>query len=858
MDADDRDRRRIERGQAAAAIAGALVLVYLIGALVLGGDGGEGRARRADGEAGERAAGDGESGPAPAEVAERAGSGTLALAGTVIDAGGAPVAGVAVIAEPEPMAARRGEAGSPVGGAAASPPGSSESAVALTDAAGAFTLRGLVAGRHRLRVEGPAVLTAEVRFVEAPQAGARILVSRRAEVRGVVTDGGAAAAGVQVRLLPLGAPASLAALTDAAGRFAFRDLPEGRFRVWAARGERAAPSQAADRVGVGPFEPVALVLGPAAIVAGRVVDGATGAGVAARVSLVPDDPDEPARTATSAADGGFRVEGVPTGHWTADAFAPGYVSAEVVRFAAGAGYAPTIALRRGGIMAGRVVDGAGAPVVGAQVIARGEEGAADVSAESVARRMGGGAGWGPTLVGPGQGGELVTATGLRFVPRGELGVVMGPLPFPPAPGATAAVRVALPRRAEDAAAAADPEPSRLPVDPALEPRFTTDRDGRFRLTGLLPGRYRVIASHPDFADGAAAPRSIDLGAVADDVVVALGGGLVVQGLVTDARGDAVAGASVEARATSGGGDPRYTVTGPDGRYRIGPLGGGVTLEVGAPGRGLAWREIAAARPGPTPTVREEDFVLVRADAVLEGRVTDPGGFAVVGARVTLADPGGRRGRPAVTDAAGRFRMTGVADGRHRVRVEHAGYPAAELDAATGAPVELRMPFGGAIEVEVRDRSGGAPIARAEIRAKGPGGVERRAATSAGRARLRPVAPGRWVVEARARGFAAGSATVEVAASARPDQAATAIVRVELSRGAVVAGVVRDQNGERVAGARVTAGEAATTTDADGRFRLLDAPSGPVTVEAEKDDRRGALELDLAPGQELVSAELRLE
>ena len=378
------------------------------------------------------------------------------------------------------------------------------------------------------------------------------------------------------------------------------------------------------------------------------------------------------------------------------------------------------------------------------------------------------------------------------------------------------------------------------------------------MTGLPPGRYRVIASHADFADGAAPPRSIDLGGAADDVVVALGGGLVVQGLVTDARGQAVAGAAVEARATGGGGEPRYTVTGPDGRYRIGPLGGGVALEVSATGRGLAWREIEGARPGTTPTVREEDFVLVRADSALEGRVTNPGGFAVVGARVSLANPGARVGRPAVTDAAGRFRMTAVADGAHRVRVEHAGYPAVELDAATGAPVELRMPFGGAIEVEVRDRSGGAAIARAEIRARGPGGAERRATASGGRALLRPVAPGRWTVEARARGYAAGNATVNVAASARPDQAATAVARVELARGAVVGGVVRDENGARVAGARVTAGEAATTTDSDGRFRLVNAPSGAITVEAEKDDQRGALDLDLAPGQELVSAELRLE
>ena len=862
MEDDTRERRAIERGFVAVAAAGLVVAVYLVLALALGGGSADGPGGAAGERAGEGAGdetGD-ETGDPPGEVPgdlieERAGHGSLELGGTVTDAGGHAVANVAVIAEPEPLAEAKGQPAA----VASAVPTADERAAARTATDGSFTLRGLVPGRHRLRVEGRGVLAAEVRFVDVPGPVMRVVVSRRAEVSGRVTDGGAAAAGVQVRLLAAGAPAPLAAVTDADGRFAFADLAEGRFRVWAARGDRAAPSRAADRVGPGPFEPVALALGPAAIVAGRVVDGSTGRGVAAHVTLVSDDPDEPPRATTSAADGSFRADGVPPGRWTADAFAPGYVSADAVRFAAGTGYAPSIALRRGGVLAGRVVDGAGAPIAGAQVMARAEEGGSDVSAEAVARRLGtGGAGWDSTLAlasAAASGAGLVTATGLRFVPRGELGVVVGPLPFPPAAGSTAAVRIALP----DRPAAAVTDAPALPVDPALEPRFTTDRDGHFRLTGLAPGRYRALAAHPSFADGAAPARAIELDTAIDDLEIELGGGLILHGTVVDQGGAAVSGAAIEARSKGVAIDPRYTVTGADGRYRLGPIGGDVVLEVSAAGRGLAWREVAVGPPGRAPVLRREDFTLVQADAAIEGRVTDASGFAVAGARVKVIDQGGgRAARAAVTDAAGRFRLAGVVAGSHRVRVEHADYPPAELDAAAGAGNELRLVAGVALEVEVRVRASGAPIAGAQVIARGPDRAVRRAVAPRGRVALAALAPGEWTVEASARGYAAGTAEVDLAPRARPDLPGAAIVRVELARGAILAGVVRDRDGQRIAGAAITAGRAHTTSDADGRFRLTDAPSGAITVEAEKDGERGALDLDLTPGQELVTVELRLE
>jgi protocatechuate 3,4-dioxygenase beta subunit len=863
---------RIERCMAATAAAAGVLLVYLALAIGRGGAGQIPGRPTAPGDP----AGSSDPGAEP-ELRERAGKGPHDLTGTVTDASGKPVSSVLVTAEPEAEAPPRRPRAAP---AAGNPPPAPDPAAsrakpapatsrakpdpapapvqAPTDPAGRFTLRGLAAGRHRLRVAGRGVLAAEVRFVDVPGAPVRVLVSRRTDVRGRVVDGGRPVGGASVRLLLFGAAAPLSATTDASGAFAFDDLPEGRFRLWAAREARASAAQAVDRVGPGPFAPVDLVMGPAAIVNGRVVDSASGRGVAARVTLVADDPDQPPRAATSSADGGFRVDGVPLGRWTADAFAPGYISADAVRFEAGAGYAPSIALRRGGVLAGRVVDGGGAPVAGATVLARSEGGGADVSAETVAGRLGGGSagGWDPGLaLAAGADTGLVTATGLRFVPRGELGVLVGPLPFPPPAGA-ASVRVAAPTGGAPGAAAGAPA---LPVDPALEPRFVTDRDGRFRLTGLAPGRYRVLAAHPEFADGASPPREVELDGAPAEIEVVLYAGLILHGSVVDERGAPVAGAAVEAKSGPSGPDPRYTVTGADGRYRLTPIATDVVLEVGAPGHGSAAREIAVGPLGGAPVLRREDFTLVQADAALEGRVLDANGSAVAGASVRVAGGASRAARPAVTDAAGQFRLAGVVGGSHRLRVEHPDYAPAEVEAATGAAVELRLSFGGAIAVDVRDRSGGAPIAGASVLARGPAGAARRAAAGRdGRVELGRLTPGRWTVEASARGYAAASADVEVAAGDRRDPLSAPAVRVELTRGATLSGVVRDAAGQRVAGASVTAGRAHAASDADGRFRLTDVASGPVTVEAEKDGARGALSLDLSPGQELVTVELRLE
>jgi hypothetical protein len=857
MEGERPQRRIIEWSLAAVAGAGVMLVVFAIVGLATG----DTEAPRGGGP--RAGAVDDPEAPPPREIRE--GTGPHELTGTVTDASGKPVGSAWVTGVLELGPGIKGKApgqGKRGPGTDTGTGSDTEAVIGRSDDAGRFVLKGVAPGRHRLRVEGEGLLTAEVRFVDVPGQAVRILIARKAEVRGRVIESGRPVPGAVVRLLPLGGGVALAVASDEDGGFALGELPEGRYRVWAAAGDRASRAQSVDRLGAGPFAPVQLDLEPAAIVTGQVIDGSTGRGVAAHVTLVADDPDEPPRTATSTAAGAFHIEGVPLGDWTADAFAPGYVSADSVRFQTGAGHAPSVALRRGGVLSGRVVDGSGAPVAGAVVLGRADGGGADVSEEIVARRLGASAGWGAGLASSTAG--LVTATGQRFLPRGELGVLVGPVPFPPPPGAvSSAVRIASPLGGPAADAPA------VTVDPALESRFTTDGEGRYRLTGLAPGRYRVMATHRDFADGASESRVVDLGTALADVDVVMHGGLTLYGIVVEETGEPIAGAMVAARAGRGPGersaggapaaalDPRRTVTGADGSYRLGPLSADADVEVSAPGLGSAMRRIEIdPAAGRAPSIREENFTLVHADAEIRGRVSDAGGMAVAGATVSVVS-GGSAAR-ANTDGSGRFLLADVVGGRHRVRVEHPDYPAAERVIATGADSEIRLDAGGAMEIEVRDRAGAA-ISGAKLVARGPDGDTRRATTSRrGAARLSPLAAGTWALQASARGYADGVVDVDIASSTRPGEIPATAVRIDLGRGAILAGVVRDQNGERVSGAAVAVGNSRTTSDADGQFRLTQVMTGPVVIEAEKGEARGALELDLAPGDELVTLELRVQ
>jgi hypothetical protein len=810
----------------------------------------------------------------PRLAVDRAGPGTIELPGVVVDAAGAPVEAVAITAELE---------------AVPSPSDADDVAViATTGADGRFTLRGLVAGRHRLAIEGDAIFTAEVRFVPVPSDQVRIVVARRVAIAGRVTDAGAAMANATVELAGDAITGRRRAITGADGGFAFDELPEGTYQVWAWQGDLAARTQRVPRLGAGPFTDVELAVEPATIVVGHVVDRDAGTGVAAAVELRPAGADaEATRYARAGVDGVFRIEGVPHGRWIADAWSPGWVTAGTVELEAGRGM-PSIELIAGGVIEGRVVDAAGAPIAGAAVRAAGREDGVRISASArddveQLRRY---SGWSQAVAAPEPAAAAAAladpSADPRFVPRGELGVLLGPIPYPPPPGAAAARQAAIvePGIAGPGAAAGglrgvpgdlvEPEP--LPgADPARASIWITDADGRFRIAGLPRATVTVFATAPGFAEGASDPIAAAPARVIADVAVVLAVGLTIVGRVTDQRGDPVIGASLSAAPRDGrDADPARRIeamSGTDGAYRLGPVTGAITLTATAYAHGDARVELdVPAAPGTPPELRQ-DLVLVVADAVLTGTVDDAAGLPVRGATVSIA-AGPAAGRSAVTTEAG-FRIELLPPGALTVRIDHPDYPIAQLETSTEGIAHLTLPWGGGIDGLVIDHHTGAPVGGVVVAATGPGGDrDETAVAPSGAFELGPLAPGAWTLAIAQPGYLPIERTVDVPIGDRAGAITVRDLRLELERGALLAGTVRDRYGTRLAGAMVTVERAAAAagtssapvtarTDADGQFRIRDAPTGALRLRGTKDRLAGTVELTVAPGDELLGVDLEL-
>jgi protocatechuate 3,4-dioxygenase beta subunit len=443
------------------------------------------------------------------------------------------------------------------------------------------------------------------------------------------------------------------------------------------------------------------------------------------------------------------------------------------------------ALRGAAVVRGTVVDPEGRPIAGARVVA------------STAPEPGA-----PT--GPGAGSQPSARDG------GELGVFSGPLPFPDEIAGPASAPASGP-----AAAARAPEPQEVAST-------TSKPDGAFVLEGLPAARLRLRVSQADHPCGQSLPVSLEGGGERSGLRITLSRGATVTGRVTDSRGAAVPRAVVAPEFADSAGAQADA----DGKYSFGPVCGPVRLVATAPGLRSQARSVE-----PAATEREVslDFRLERDGESVRGRVLDQRDRPVAG--VTVTATGTAEGRPpvsAVSGARGEFMLGGLGPGPYRLETRHDAHPAMRREGVPpGDDVTLRLPPAGAIVGIVREERAGAAVPGYELTVtpREPGPATPPVRRNGQRFEVRPLAAGAYHVTVRARGYVAFVRDVEVPGGDRPGVVAQVEVVAELERGAAASGDVRDDRGDRVAGATITLGSASTRSSPRGEFRLDGLPGG---------------------------------
>ena len=219
-----------------------------------------------------------------------------------------------------------------------------------------------------------------------------------------------------------------------------------------------------------------------------------------------------------------------------------------------------------------------------------------------------------------------------------------------------------------------PEQGVLAADLRRAAAAMTDGDGRFEL-GVVPGRWRVLTSHPEYVSDA---RSIDVPASGATIEIPLVPGGVVEGTVRDRGSDApVPGARVRyAREVIGQGPfaggtaqerGQGTVTaGADGAFRITGLGAGRIILHADADDGRAADEPTEVLLGIAETATEVDVYIAPALSIA-GRVVYDDGAPAAGAAVTVQQRGEASGIEAGAD--GSFRIPGARPGRYRLHAE---------------------------------------------------------------------------------------------------------------------------------------------------------------------------------------------
>lgn len=642
-----------------------------------------------------------------------------------------------------------------------------------------------------------------------------------------------------------------AAKVGADGRFSVEDLAQGAPVQVVVR----SPGYLIEQVrAVRPptQKPVVIRLQPAADLVGRVVDEAGAPVPGARVDLrwqafLPEEPDRPVgepilRETRADGEGRFELRGLPEGTAQVGASAPSFVPREGVEIdlprPASAGELRLV-LERGALLQGRVTTAAGEPVPGVRV---GVSGAAAATNDD-------GLYW---LEGAELGKQEVI-----FLHRSH-GRVARPFEIQPRvnvldlafePGVEVSGRVV-----DDTGKPVPGARVELTPEYRFDPKqvhAVAGEDGRFRLSPVAAGRYRLKAGAEGFAD-TERPGTLVVEEPVSNLEITLDRGAVLSGNILGLAAEDLAQVEVEARGDSGVTLPAWTDG--RGRYEIRSLAPGdwtVTARLWDDQRQAKTR-VAIRRSDRELTcdLEFEKRLALTIQVLYDEEPLPDARVSVRGQRITAE-------RTAMTDYEGRVRFEDLAPESYRIGLRHARQMVVhndQVDLQQDRDLVIRLQ-GATVGGLVVSAADGEPVGSALLSLRpveGPEYLVTMGTKSDGRFAVHRVQPNRYRLQAGAEGFLQAEQEIQVAAGQTLDDleirlqpAQGARLRARLASGEIPARVHVQVRGTL----------AQTLTPREGIVELSTLPPGAWTLLVAAEGGAVATASLTVPSEEPVAVTL---
>ncbi|MEM8961623.1 MAG: carboxypeptidase-like regulatory domain-containing protein [Acidobacteriota bacterium] len=419
---------------------------------------------------------------------------------------------------------------------------------------------------------------------------------------------------------------------------------------------------------------IEIVLSPGCVGTGWVVDesGEPLTGVAVRLgetepsrALFEQGPPAAQYETVTSDEGRFVFDQLAPGGWDLAAELRDFVTAEIQGIEVEAPCEDTdlgtVALSRGVVVEGVIVDADEQPITGAQVDARRHRGLfSNTSLQGESVSSDGDGRFTLTGLAPGSPTTITVRRrgfAVRYVP------ITPPIEEPLVIALVGLGGISGKVTAEDGSEIEDMSvrPKRSSGRSEASKRFDS---GAFVIDKLQAGVYQVHVKSKGFLPASVGDIQVTGGSITEDVEVTLRRGATLVGQILDPDGAPVADAAV-----SLDGDPTMQASSDeDGRYRLDGIESGHQVVVARHRDFLAGRGVIEVRGD---VENELDLTLGRGHAV-RGAVLDPSGAPAPEARVSLTAMAGEMVTTALPDADGRFEYEKVAPGTYELTASSSG------------------------------------------------------------------------------------------------------------------------------------------------------------------------------------------